>query len=261
MKLSVEGKRALVTGSSGGIGRGVARALAAEGVRLVVHGCHKREVDRTVATIIGDGGCAESVVGDLSTAEGVVGVLGAVFARGSIDILVHNACEPDPSSIDWLSIPDENWEKQFSNNVMSAVRTIRAVVPAMRRRGWGRIITISSASTVAPAAAIADYQASAAALTSLTVSLARSLAGTGVTANMISAGGGLAGQEGGRRPSSAVDADASGVGQTATSCHCDRHHRSDSRSVDAGEIGAAAALLVSKSADFTTGTNLYIGGA
>lgn len=259
MKLGVEGKRALVTGSGSGIGEGVARALAAEGVRLVVNGSDKNEVDRTVAAIIGDGGCAESVVGDLSTPESAAGVIASVLANGGIDILIHNACEPVAALPDWFSIPDEDWEKSFSVNVMSAVRAIRALVPIMRRRGWGRIINVSSAGVAIPVAAVADYQASAAALINLTVNLARSLAGTGITANVISAGPALVSKLGilsvspqsypVERPAAPLSPYRARDPGKATAMGWDRTR----------EISAAAALLVSKSSDFTTGTTLHVG--
>lgn len=260
MKLGVEGKRALVTGSGSGIGEGVARALAAEGVRLVVHGPDKNEVDRTVAAIIGDGGCAESVVGDLSTPESAAGVIASVLANGGIDILVHNACVPVAALPDWLSIPDEDWEKCFSVNVMSAVRTIRALVPIMRRRGWGRIINVSSAGAAIPAA-VADYQASAAALVNLTVSLARSLAGTGVTANVISTGPTLVSKSQcwSMSPPSHPTAEGHSALVSLRSAN-DPGKATTMRWNRTREISAAAALLVSKSSDFTTGTTLHVGG-
>lgn len=260
MKLGIEGKRALVTGSDSGIGKAIARTLAAEGAQLVVHGLSREGADRTVAAIIGDGGCAESVVGDLSTPEGAAGVIGAVFVKGGIDILVNNACGPDSALSDWLSIPDEHWEKCFSVNVMSSVRTIRAFVPGMCKKGWGRIINISSASTVTPTAAVADYQASAAALVNLTVSLARSLAGTGVTANVISPGPTLIPEPRDWSTSRVRDPGKNDIREVALECVGDHHGPAGRRWRSTEEISAAAALLVSKSSDFTTGTNLHVGG-
>ncbi|MDO7833444.1 SDR family oxidoreductase [Sphingobium sp. HBC34] len=254
MKLGIEGKRALVTGSDSGVGKAIARTLAAEGVRLIVQGADRAGVQRTAAAIIGDGGCAETVVGDLSTAEGAAGVIAAVFAKGGTDILVNNARGSPSELSEWLSIPDEDWENKFAFHVMSAVRTTRAFVPAMRRKGWGRIINISSASVTAPMAAIADYQASAAALVNLTFSLARSLAGTGVTANVVSYGPG-------RAPGAAICAGRMNDHGPAGLAR-GRHQRGTmiDRCCGTEEISAAAALLVSTLSDSTTGTNLHVGG-
>ncbi|PVX28638.1 SDR family NAD(P)-dependent oxidoreductase [Sphingomonas pokkalii] len=247
MKLGIEGKRALVTASSSGIGKAVAQRLSAEGVQIVIHGLDRRSVDQTASAIIGDGGSAERVVGDLSTPEGAAAIVAEVAARGDIDILVNTAFEQGDDAPDWLSTPELGWERCYATNVLSAVRTIRAFVPAMRRKGWGRIINLSGASPFLPSADIPDFQASAAALANLTISLARSLGGTGVTANLISPAPILA--VGQRAPSA-----------RPSSKEGNRTGRLTRQPDKTEEFSAAAALLASRLADSTTGTNLHIGG-
>ena len=260
MKLGIEGRRALVTGSNSGIGKGIARALAAEGVCVVIHGRDKERAQRTATAIIGDGGCAESVAGDLSTSEGAADVIAAVFAKGDIDILVNNAGGSDSAVSDWLSIADESWEKCFSLNVMSAVRMTRALVPAMCQKGWGRVINISSASATTPGADIADYQASKAALVNLTFSLSRSLAGSGVTANVVSPGPILTPGPRHWLQSLARERGEKDIEQVALEIVRDRYGLSVHRWGKTDEIGAAVALLASTLSDFTTGTNFHIDG-
>src|SRR5512139_3750233 len=258
MKLGIEGKRALVTEGDAGVGKSIARTLAGEGAHLIIHGRDRRMVERTVVAIIGDGGSAEAVAGDLSTPDGAAQVVATVLSRGGIDILVNNACMPDAGWSDWLSLPDEHWEKCFLSNVMSAVRMIRAFVPVMSQNGWGRIINVSNANAMAPTSTTADYQASGAALVNLTLSLARSLAGSGVTANVISPGPMLSsellpGAEMAPRPNGEKEAHKAQTGDH-------RHNgRAGIGTRNAAEFSAAAALLASRLADYTTGTNLHIG--
>lgn len=253
MKLGIEGKRALVTLSGDGVGQGVARALAAEGVELLLHAPDRTGAERTCAGIIGDGGCAEIIAGDILTEQGARNVIASVFARGGIDILVHNACPPQSPASDWLSIPETIWERSFSSNVMSAVRTIRAFVPGMVEQGWGRIITIGPTSPFAAAAATPDHQAGTAALFDMMRSLASALAGSGVTVNVIS-------------PGSAGILIAPGLPvrpDRDRSVTMPRIANVDGETSDKTieEISAAAALLVSRLSDLTTGAHLHVGGS
>ncbi|PND55618.1 short-chain dehydrogenase [Mycobacterium sp. ENV421] len=183
MELGLAHKRALVTGSSAGLGRAIAEMLAAEGVSVVVHGRDADRTDAVVAAIRANHGDADAVLGDLSTDEGAAAV---AQAAGDIDILVNNAGYYDAAS--WADLPADEWTRIHQSNVVSVVRMIAHVVPGMRRRGWGRVIQIGGGLAVQPVAEQPHYSATLAARHNLTVSLARELSGTGVTANIVAPG-------------------------------------------------------------------------
>ncbi len=143
MDLQMRGKRALVTGSTAGIGLAAAVGLYKEGASVVVNGRTKERVEEAVGKIRGTGGDGEvsGIAADLSTAEGVTQLLGQL---PEVDILVNNLgiFEPKP----FEEIPDEDWLRFFETKVMSGVRLTRHYLPGMRRNNWGRIVFISSES-------------------------------------------------------------------------------------------------------------------
>ena len=149
MDLKLQGKRALVTGSSSGIGAGVARMLAEEGCRVVVHGRDRERTSRVAREI----GAAGAVIGDIATTGGADSVASSAAdaAGGAIDILVNNAGGGEgTTNLPWLDVPEDAWARTFQTNTMGAVRLVRRLVPAMRAAGWGRIIQISSAVAARP---------------------------------------------------------------------------------------------------------------
>lgn len=187
MDLQLEGKRALVTGSSGGIGEGIARALAAEGARVVVHGRNEERADRVARDINDAGGEAHVALGDLSRDGDAAAVAEAALgALGEVDVLVNNAGY-DAESRGWGEVPPEDWLGIYDTNVVSMARMIGHLAPRMRRLGWGRIIQVSSGVATQPFADQPNYAAKAA-VVNMTVSLAKDLADTGVTSNTVSPG-------------------------------------------------------------------------
>lgn len=187
MDLQLHDKRALVTGSSSGIGRAIALGLAHEGVAVVVHGRDSVRARATADAIATAGGIATVVLGDLSDdAAAARAAADATAAFGGIDILVNNAGTAEDAG--WMRTAPADWLALYGTNVTSAVRLIQALTPQMRESGWGRVIQIGSAANPNPLPARAAYSAAKAALANLTVSLAKELAGTGITANTISPG-------------------------------------------------------------------------
>lgn len=181
MDLGLAGKRALVTGSSSGIGAGIARLLAAEGCAVVVHG---RDVAKaqTVADEIG----ASVAIGDLATDAGADAV---AASAGAVDILVNNAGgAAGTSAMHWTEVDEAGWAATYQQNAIAAARMIRRLLPHMQVKGWGRIINIVSAAATQPIAFGPDYGAAKAAMLNMTVSLAKSLGACGVTANSVSPG-------------------------------------------------------------------------
>jgi len=192
MDLDLTGKRALVTGSTSGIGRGIATVLAGEGVSVVVHGRDRTRAEETAAIIREAGGAAHLALGDLATDEGAAQVAEAVARQtGGIDILVNNIGGTESyggQMLPWFEVGTEQWLGTLQQNLLSAVRMIHAFVPAMRERGWGRVINISSGGGAEPPVSVPDYCAAKAGLNNLTVSLSKELSRSGVTVNTVSPG-------------------------------------------------------------------------
>ena len=190
MDLQLKDKRALVTGSTSGIGAEIARMLAHEGVRVVVHGRDRARADAVVAEIEANGGRGEIALGDLMTAGGIEAVVETTNdALGGLDILVNNAGGSNSrNAAGWFETPVDEWTESYRQNALPAVRLAQAFVPAMRERGWGRVIQISSRNAISAYAQFGPYGAAKAALNNLTLSLSKALAGTGVTSNGIMPG-------------------------------------------------------------------------
>jgi NAD(P)-dependent dehydrogenase (short-subunit alcohol dehydrogenase family) len=192
MELQLEGKRALVTGSSSGIGRAIATVLAGEGVAVAVHGRNRERTEETARAIERASGTAHVTLGDLATDEGAGEVIRAVeTALGGIDILVNNIGGNEAAGgglSGWFADRPEVWAGTMQQNVIAPVRMIHAFVPAMRERGWGRVINISSGGGAQPTPQAAAYCAAKAAVNNLTVSLSMELARSGVTVNTVSPG-------------------------------------------------------------------------
>ncbi len=181
MDLKLTGKLALVSGSTAGIGRAIAAALAAEGACVIINGRRQEAVDAAVATVAaGPGGAVLGFAGDLSKAE-VAEAL--VAAHPGIEILVNNLgiFEPKP----FEEIPDDDWRRFFDVNVLSGVRLARLVLPAMRRADWGRIVFVSSESAIQIPVEMIHYGMTKTAQIAVARGLAESVAQTGITVNSI----------------------------------------------------------------------------
>jgi 3-oxoacyl-[acyl-carrier protein] reductase len=190
MDLQLAGKRALVTGSTSGIGSEIARMLALEGVKVVVHGRNQGRAQEVVTDIAAKGGQSAMALGDLMIADGVETVIQTTEeAFGGVDILVNNAGGSNSAMASgWFETPEEEWIESYRQNALPAVRLAQAFVPAMRERGWGRVIQVSSRNAISAYAQFGPYGAAKAALNNLTLSLSKALAGTGVTSNGIMPG-------------------------------------------------------------------------
>lgn len=186
MDLELVGKRALVTGSTGGMGAAIARCLAVEGCSVVVHGRDAEAARTELAQIRDAGGSASAVFGDLTDPEQARRVCEEAAHDGPVDIVVANAGPFTEHS--FFDATDDDWIGAFTGNVLSAVRCIRHLAGPMRGRGWGRIVTIGTRGVGAPLTNMVEYSAAKAALANATGALAQELAGSGVTANTVSPG-------------------------------------------------------------------------
>jgi len=181
MDLKLKGKRALVTGSTAGIGFAIARGLAREGADVVVNGRTEGKVAEAIKRMLSDTATrVTGVAADLGSSTGVDQLLQKV---GAVDILVNNVgiFEPKP----FLEIPDADWLRFFEINVMSGVRLSRALLPHMLERNWGRIIFISSESGVQIPSEMLHYGVTKTAQLALSRGIAESVAGTGITVNAV----------------------------------------------------------------------------
>ena len=187
MDLHLKEKRALVTGSSNGMGAAIAKTLAREGAIVIIHGRKEEHANRIAQEISADGGKAFVAIGDISTDEGARQVADKVLSSlGGLDILVNNAGIYEDRN--WMQSLPHEWAEIYNANVISIVRMIQLLVPQMKQLGWGRIIQMGSGLATQPLAARPDYEVTKAATLNITVSLAKELAQTGITVNTVSPG-------------------------------------------------------------------------
>jgi NAD(P)-dependent dehydrogenase (short-subunit alcohol dehydrogenase family) len=176
MNLQLDGKTALVTGSTAGIGLAIARALAKEGAAVIVNGRTQERVDEAVR----NSGAAYGIAADLGTEAGAH----AVSARfPSVDILVNNLGIFEPKPFEQIS--DDDWRRFFEVNVMSGVRLSRHYIRAMKQNNWGRIIFISSESALQIPVEMIHYGMTKTAQLAISRGLAETTAGTAVTVNAV----------------------------------------------------------------------------
>ena len=182
MDLGLRGRRALVTGSTLGIGFAAARQLAAEGAAVVVNGRSAERVDEAVGRLRAavPGADVQGIAADLGTADGCARVTAAI---PDLDVLVNNLgiFEPKP----FEQIPDADWLRFFEVNVLSGVRLARHYLPGMRARDWGRIVFVSSESAVQIPVEMIHYGMTKTAQLAVARGLAESTAGSGVTVNSV----------------------------------------------------------------------------
>ncbi len=182
MDLGLQGKRALVTGSTAGIGWATARALAAEGAHVVVNGRSAQRVEAAVSRLRGELPNAQvhGIAADLGTAEGCAQLTAQL---PDVDVLVNNLGIFEPKAFE--QIPDADWLRFFEVNVLSGVRLARHYVAGMRARNWGRIVFVSSESGLNIPTEMIHYGMTKTAQLAVARGLAETLTRTGVTVNCV----------------------------------------------------------------------------
>ncbi len=265
MDLQLSGKKALITGSSKGIGEAIARKLALEHAIVIVHGRDSAQAERVANDIISLGGSAFVVVGDLTDDDQVRQLIDtAEQLAGPIDIVVNNAGGSGGTKDSWSFTQPETWAAAYDRNVLAALRVTTRLLPRMQAARWGRVVNISSlAATMSPPTA-PDYSAAKAAMNAMTASMAKAVAAEGITVNAISPG---------TIHSAALDtrfrevAEERGlVSKDATWEDIERAVLPLFAQVPLGRVGrldeiaAAVAFLASPVAGYITGVNLRIDG-
>lgn len=182
MNLQIADKRALISGSTKGIGFAIAVELAREGAEVIMNGRKPADVDDALARLknVVPTARATGVAADLGTVEGVATLIDAC---PSVDILINNLGIFDPKPFEDIS--DDEWFRFFEVNVMSGVRLTRHYIKAMKAADWGRVVFISSESAINTPSEMVHYGVSKSAQLAVSRGLAQSCAGTGVTVNAI----------------------------------------------------------------------------
>ena len=158
MDLELTGCPAVVTGASKGIGLAVTEALIAEGASVVAGA---RTLSPALSALV-EGGRVQHVPVDLGTPEGPGRLVDQALEGGSVEVLVNNVGGVTPRLDGFLAVTDEQWEATLTLTLMAAVRTTRAVLPAMLAAGRGTIVTVGSVNSVLPDPVVIDYCAAAA---------------------------------------------------------------------------------------------------
>lgn len=246
MNFSLKGKKALVTGSSRGIGRSIALALAEAGADVVVHGLRREAAaEETLRRAAATGAKAFWMAGDLAAEGGRPLGERVLQSFGPPDILVLNASIQ--KKMPWSEIPSGEAERHMLVNFQASLELIQVLAPPMCRKKWGRILTIGSVQQVKPHPQMLVYAASKAAQMSLVSSLARELAPDGVTINNLAPG------------VIVTDRNAEAL---ADSEYAEKVRRSIPAGFfgDPADCAGAALLLCSEAGRYITGQNLYVDG-
>ena len=252
MDLGIQGRRALVCASSKGLGKGCAETLAGEGVDLILNARGAESLEATAANIRSTYGVSVVVVAaDITTESGQAAVLAAA---GDIDILVTNAGGPPPGL--WSDWGRDDFIAAFDANLLTPIALIKASLPSMMDRGWGRIVNITSVAVKAPIPVLGLSNTARSGLTGYVAGVSRQVAGSGVTINNL-----LPGLHDTDRlvMLDKVDAGARGISE-------DDARQARMQSLPAGrfgtseEFGAACAWLCSDKAGFVIGQNILLDG-
>jgi 3-oxoacyl-[acyl-carrier protein] reductase len=262
MDLGIKGRRALIAGSSSGIGAVVAAQLAREGVDVVIHGRRADSAEQVRLAIERDGGRASVVLASLDDPAQVNDLARDALAAGPIDILIN--CAGAASTVHrWFDAPADAWQRQFQTSTFYAMQLIRAIVPQMRKRGWGRVLNVSSGAAYTAKPLHPEYAAAKLALHSMTATLAAELGDCGVTVNTLVPGAFLT-----ANTLQSIKVSGAKAGFTETGAALEQRvirdvWRADiplGRAGKLDELASAACFLVSERAAYIMGAALRVDG-
>ena len=252
MDLGIRGKRALVCASSKGLGRGCAEALAEAGVDLVMNARGAEALEQAAQDIRDRFGVEVTTVAcDVTTPEGQDKVIAA--AQG-VDILVTNAGGPPPGM--WTDWDREDFIRALDANMLTPIALMKALVPGMMDRGWGRVVNITSQSVKSPIAVLGLSNSARAGLTGYVAGTSRQVAPSGVTINNL-----LPGIHDTDRATSLDDGVSKKEGITVDEARAKREAGIPTRRYGtAAEFGATCAFMCSQHAGFMVGQNVLLDG-
>lgn len=252
MDLGITGKRALVCASSKGLGKGCAMALAEAGVDLILNARGEEALNATAQEIRDTYGVeVTAVAADITTEDGRAKVLAAA---GDVDILVNNAGGPPPGF--WTDWEREDFIKALDANMLTPIALMKALVPGMIDRGWGRVVNITSASVRSPIAQLGLSNSARAGLTGYVAGTSRQVAKHGVTINNL-----LPGLHATDRATSLAEATAKREGITVEQAAAARDNANPTGRIGtAEEFGATCAFMCSMHAGFMVGQNILLDG-
>lgn len=258
MDLKIEGRTALVTGATGGIGLETARLLREEGAQVVLTDLDEDELDEAARELGGEGAPVRSVVADLSDPPGVEALKDAVDEE--VDILVHAAGVTGAKGDPLRDITEADWAHAWQVDFMSAVRVARAFVPPMLERGWGRVVFITSENATQPYADEVVYNTAKAALLSFTKGIAQEYAPQGVLVNAVAPAFIATGMTDGMMEQRAEERGTSFDEAVETFLEEERPHLALGRRGNPEEVAAVIALLCSERVSFVVGANYRVDG-
>lgn len=263
MDLGLQGRACVVTGASRGIGLETARLLCAEGANVLLVARNEERLrdaaDEANAAGAERGGRVESLVLDVTAEDAGAQVLAAAEERfGALDVLVNNAGTAQWRDLD--DVPDEDWRAQYELNVMAPLRAMRAAIPAMVERGWGRVVNVCSTAGKRPSAAMPEYSVAKAAELSLSRLFADRYARSGVLVNAICPG--PVESEMWMEPGGLLDQsrEMSGAPSREEALAAAGSKRPIGRLAQAEEIAAAIVFLCSDRASYVSGAAWSVDG-
>jgi 3-oxoacyl-[acyl-carrier protein] reductase len=252
LDLGIAGRKAIICGSSKGLGRACAAALADAGVEIVVNGRDRERLEHTAAEIAqASGQKVHAVVADVRQAAGREALLAACPEP---DILINNAGGPPPG--DFRQWTEEQWTEAVSINMLAPIMLIKATIDAMSQKKWGRVVNITSSAVKAPLPTLGLSNGARSGLTGFIAGLAREVAGDGITINNL-----LPGAFATDRLQGFMEATAKRQGVPFAEVWRQREQSIPAKRMgQPDEFGAACVFLCSQHAGYITGQNILLDG-